>query len=85
MAGCPPFQNPDDAIAWGTDQLLGWPEWADSFVGQEVDKGTVHIQNNDDGSRMLRVGYFGSSGHASRAHWGSANGGGLGHFAEDLC
>jgi hypothetical protein len=56
---------------------------ADSFVGQEMDDGTIHIQNNDDGTRLLRVGYFGSSGHASRAHWGSANGGGIGHFAGD--
>jgi len=68
--------------------LLGLPSeidqaLADRFVGQEVDKGTVHIQNNDDGSRVLRVGYFGSSGHASRAHWGSANGGGLGRFGRD--
>ncbi len=68
--------------------LLGLPSeidqaLADSFVGQEVDKGTVHVQKYDDGTRMLRVGYFGSSGHASRAHWGSANGGGIGHFAGD--
>jgi hypothetical protein len=68
--------------------LLGLPSeidqaLADSFVGQEVDKGTVHIQNNDDGTKLLRVGWFGSSGHASRAHWGSPNGGGLGRFGRD--
>lgn len=25
MSGCPVFQNPDDAIAWGKDQFSGWP------------------------------------------------------------
>jgi hypothetical protein len=25
MSGCPIFQSPDDAIAWGKDQFSGWP------------------------------------------------------------
>lgn len=25
MSGCPVFQNPDDAIAWGKDQFSGLP------------------------------------------------------------
>jgi hypothetical protein len=26
MTGSPFFENPDDAIAWGKDQVAGWPE-----------------------------------------------------------
>jgi hypothetical protein len=29
MTGCPFFPNPDDAIAWGKDQLAGHPAHAD--------------------------------------------------------
>jgi hypothetical protein len=40
--------------------LLGLPSeidqaLADSFVGQEMDDGTIHIQRYDDGTLMLRV------------------------------